>query len=333
MSGDNSGNLVKDESTENATAEAVSTAAPAESPLPAGNAPTTFADRVEAILIGPQGIRWIWRLLAYLGMRKALSWLISDAVLYAQESGISYLWVIMVSETVFLVSAVVPAFALARVEKRSFGAYGLPARQAFGKMFCVGAVWGLAAVTILMLAMHGVGVFDFGHLALHGQRVLKFAVFWGVFFLLVALAEEFYLRGYAQFTLTDGIGFWPAALVLSIAFGALHFHNQGESMAGIMAAAVIGLFFCLTLRRTGTLWFAVGFHASWDWGETYLYSVPDSGMLLPGHLLKSSFHGPAWLTGGSVGPEGSALLFVLVALLWIAFDRVYPAVKYGRVTG
>jgi hypothetical protein len=72
----------------------------------------------------------------------------------------------------------------------------------------------------------------------------------------------------------------------------------------------------------------VGFHASWDWGESYLYSVPDSGERSPGHLLSSSFHGSRWITGGSVGPEGSVWVFVIVALLWMAFARFYPEVKY-----
>ena len=95
-------------------------------------------------------------------------------------------------------------------------------------------------------------------------------------------------------------------------------------MERLLAAAFIGFFFCLTLRRTGNLWFAVGFHAAWDWGETFFYSVPDSGMVAPGHLLRSSLHGADWLSGGSVGPEGSVLCFVVIALLWIAFDRMYP---------
>ena len=97
---------------------------------------------------------------------------------------------------------------------------------------------------------------------------------------------------------------------------------------GILGAMVIGFFFCLTLRRTGNLWFAVGFHAAWDWGESYFYSVPDSGGMAPGHLLRSSLQGPHWLTGGTVGPEGSVFLFVLLALMWVVFDRVYPDVKY-----
>jgi len=66
-------------------------------------------------------------------------------------------------------------------------------------------------------------------------------------------------------------------------------------------------------------------HASWDWGESFLYSVPDSGAVVPGHLLNSAFHGPQWLTGGTVGPEGSVLGFVLIAAMWVVFDRLYPA--------
>jgi hypothetical protein len=72
----------------------------------------------------------------------------------------------------------------------------------------------------------------------------------------------------------------------------------------------------------------VGFHAAWDWGETFFYSVPDSGIVFPGHLLKSSLHGAGWLTGGSVGPEGSSLCFVVIALLSFAFSRTYKQVKY-----
>jgi membrane protease YdiL (CAAX protease family) len=97
-------------------------------------------------------------------------------------------------------------------------------------------------------------------------------------------------------------------------------------------AVLIGFFFCLTLRRTGDLWFAIGFHASWDWGESYLYSVPDSGGKAPGHLLHSSVQGPAWLTGGSAGPEGSVFLFLLLVVLWVFFDRIYPEAKYPSRT-
>jgi len=85
---------------------------------------------------------------------------------------------------------------------------------------------------------------------------------------------------------------------------------------------------CLILRRTGNLWLPIGFHAAWDWGQTYFYGVPDSGTVVPGHLLDSKFTGPAWLTGGTVGPEGSALCLVLIIALWFLIAAIFRDVKY-----
>jgi membrane protease YdiL (CAAX protease family) len=180
----------------------------------------------------------------------------------------------------------------------------------------------MISATILLIRL--LGGFSFGELALQGPALWGYAVLWGLVFLAVGLFEEFFFRGYTQFALASGIGFWPAATMISAVFGAWHLGNKGEDVAGALSVFVIGMFFCLTLRRTGNLWFAVGLHASFDWGETFLFSVPNSGIVAPGHLLNSSFHGPVWLTGGTVGPEGSVMAFVVVALATVIFNRVFP---------
>ncbi len=238
------------------------------------------------------------------------------------------LWWRMTIEAGMMLAAILPGLAMARLEGRPFGDFGLPARRAFGKNFWVGALWGIVSLTVLMLALRGVGAFDLGTPALHGPRIWKFAAYYAVLFLLTGLFEDFLMRGYSQWVLSQGLNFWPAAALLSAAFGAIHGTNPGEAKTGMVAAGLIGFFFCLTLRRTGDLWWAVGFHMAWDWGETYLYSVPNSGAILPGHLLNSTLHGPDWLAGGSVGPEGSYLVFVVMGALWVLFDRAYPEVKY-----
>jgi membrane protease YdiL (CAAX protease family) len=235
------------------------------------------------------------------------------------------LWQFVAPELVLATCAFVPGVVLSRIEKRPFGSYGLPARDAFGKRFFLGVAWGFAALSLLLLTLRGFHAFYFGAAGLHGTRALKFALFWGVLFLLVGFVEEFLFRGYTLFTLSRGITFWPAAVALSLLFGGVHIQNPGESWRGALSAGLIGLFFCFTLRRTGNLWFAVGCHASWDWAESYFYGVPDSGGVSPGHFLNPSFHGPAWLTGGTVGPEGSVLVFVVIAILFAAFHVLYPA--------
>jgi len=279
------------------------------------------------LFFGPDGLRPGWGFLFYTLGFYALQ-RSANRLAWAHDFGTHGLWSTLFQELGDFVSAVLPALLLAKIERRPFGAYALPPRQAFGKLFWVGSAWGFVSISALLGALYGLHVFSFGHLALHGLRIARFAAFWAVMFLFVGLFEEFLLRGYTQFTLTRGIGFWPAAVVLSSAFGLIHFWNGGEQWTGLLAAAAIGFFLCLTLRRTGNLWFAVGFHAAWDWGETFFYSVPDSGMVAPGHLLSSSLHGAPWLSGGSVGPEGSVLCFVVIAITWIAFGRTYPEAKY-----
>ncbi|HEY1678841.1 MAG TPA: type II CAAX endopeptidase family protein [Candidatus Sulfotelmatobacter sp.] len=278
------------------------------------------------LFLGPDGLRPGWGLAFYITAFLLLQQ-VAVGLAGSHDFGAGGLWSMLLEEFGSLVAAVVPALVLARVEHRKWGAYGLPGKRAFGRLFWTGVIWGFAAVSLLMFALCALHSFAFGHIVLHGARLARFAAFWALMFLLVGLFEDFLLRGYSQFTLTRGIGFWPAAIVLSCTFGLIHLRNGGEQWPGLLAAAAIGFFFCLTLRRTGNLWFAVGFHAAWDWGETFFYSVPDSGTISPGHLLSSSLRGPPWLSGGSVGPEGSVLCFAVIALVWIIFDRTHPTVS------
>lgn len=298
------------------------------------------ADPVFPVPAAPTGIRGLffnerelragWRFAIYVvltvvcvvGLSLGTAWL-----LRARRGSFQPL-VTQLVELASFVGALLPALLMAKIERRSLRDYGLPVRQAFGRRFWEGLLFGLAAVTLLMVMMRGAHAFYFGHLGMHGVRILKWAAFWGVFFLWVGFFEEFAFRGYTLFTLTTGMGFWPAALLLSAMFGAVHLGNPGEAWVGGLSAGLIGLFLAFSFRRTGSLWWAVGFHQSFDWGETFLYSVPNSGMSTPGHLLNSYFHGPRWLTGGTVGPEGSVLVFLLILLLFVIFDRMYRTVQF-----
>ncbi len=323
-----------------------SSADPAEqsvAPNEAGSNPPAFSpslstavnDRRESplrdVLAGPNGIYPGIRWLIYLAMAFAVfqveAWLLMPV-----RSHMNELWFRLAMESSMMLAAILPSFVMARVEDRPFSDFGLPSRQAFGRNFWIGSLWGIVSLSVLVLALRIAGAFEFGSLALHGARIAKFAFFYAVFFLVTGFFEDFLIRGYSLWVLSRGMHFWPAAALLSIAFGYIHGSNPGEAPTGLVAAGLIGFFLCLTLRRTGDLWWAVGFHMAWDWGESFFYSVPDSGSLLPGHLLKSSFHGPDWLTGGSVGPEGSYLVFVVIGALWVLFDRAYPEVRYGVST-
>jgi len=96
-------------------------------------------------------------------------------------------------------------------------------------------------------------------------------------------------------------------------------------------AGAFGLLACFLLRRTGNLWMPSGLHLAFDWGETYFYGVADSGQTLPGHLLNSTSSGPTWLSGGTVGPEGSLLCTLLIVLVWVFCAAWLREVKYPKL--
>jgi len=234
---------------------------------------------------------------------------------------------LLLEEVVSFGSAYGAASLMARLERRPAGLYGLPVQQAFGKLFWLGILLGLAEVTLLLALINVFGGYSFGRLVVHGASLLGWGLFWAVVFVFVGLAEEFLFRGYAQYTLARGIGFWPAAVLLSLLFGFVHRGNPGEGIIGEANVAVTGLVFALALRRTGNLWLAVGWHASFDFGETFLFSVPNSGVVYDQHLSSAALHGGTWLTGGTVGPEGSVFSFLTMGVSALLIHLLFPAKK------
>lgn len=305
--------------------------------------PPTPARRAgfRAIFLGANGIRAGWRFLLYAIFFAGLIFVFQsvlkqvpsfvEIVKKAQKQGIITPAAEFIIEGMAIAAAFLAAFFMSRIEKRSFAVYGIPSRGAFGKLFWQGVLWGLLFETLAMILISALGGYSLGTLALAGGALFKYAVLWALGFTLVGIQEEFTFRGYSLFTLATGIGFWPSAILLSALFGAVHLGNQGEGWVGALSVFLFGLFGCFTLRRTGNLWFIIGFHAASDYAETFIYSVPDSGLSATGHLLNSTFHGPRWLTGGSIGPEGSAMSFVVFLLTFVLFSLLYPPKKRADV--
>ncbi len=289
----------------------------------------------QGLWLGTSGLRAGWRLLIFLAVLISCLLGFREVVVHIPtltrmvqplREGRLVVSAALVAEFQFVLSLLIAVSVMSRIERRSLADYGLPARDAFGPYFWQGVAWGLLAVTWVMMLIFSGGAFSFGNLALHGRSLVGYPVGWAIVFLMVGYFEEFLFRGYLQFTLTTAIGFWPSAILLSIVFGFVHLGSRGENWMGGATAGLFGLFLCFTLRRTGNLWFAVGLHASFVYGETFIYSVPNSGFPSYGHLLNSALQGPRWLTGGSVGPEASMMMFVVLALMFVLFGLFGPRV-------
>lgn len=279
------------------------------------------------VFLNKTGLRAGWRLCVYLFVVLMLltGATYAIAAFARRHHGGSSLGADFWGELLTLASALGAAWLMSRIEGRPFGAYGLPKQRAFGKLFWQGCLFGLIEICALIGAIAAFGGYSFGGLVEHGTEIVRWALVWGGFFVVVGLCEEFLFRGYALYTLADGIGFWPAALLLSLFFGAVHRKNSGENWIGVAGVVLVGLFWSFTLKRTGSLWFAVGMHAAFDFGETFLFSVPDSGLVFPGHLSNATLHGPKWLTGGTPGPEASVVDFLILLVFFFLFHWLFPA--------
>jgi CAAX protease family protein len=282
---------------------------------------------LNTLFYNEQGLRAAWRLVMYIVLIVILSATINlalDKIFHLSKSASQSLTGMFLMELLSFTIVFLPACLMAWFEHRPVGSYGLPLHSLFGARFWQGCAMGVVEITVLIGCIASFGGYCFGSPAIQGIAIFKWAIYWALFFIVVGLFEEFTFRGYLQFTLADGIGFWPAAWILSLGFGAVHLMNSGESPVGALSAATIGLIFALTLKRTGNLWFVVGWHAAFDFGETFLFSVPNSGNVFQGHLSNATLQGATWLTGGSVGPEGSVFSFIIMGAGALLIHKIFP---------
>ena len=280
---------------------------------------------------GPNGLRAGWRLLIYITLVFAFGYMankIADAVLHGHQTDQSSPGVVIVWVLADLCALLLAAWVMSRIEGRKMAEYGLPWQRAFCGQFWIAFAIGFVSLTLLLTVLWLARAYSFGGPQLHGADTPKYALLWAVAIILGITLEEFFYRGYLQFTLTSGIGFWPTALITSVLMAADHIFNPGWTVLGLFMVGGFGLIACLLLRRTGDLWMPLGLHFAWDWGETYFYGIQDTGLMGRGHLFQGNFHGPAWLTGMPFGVEAGWPNLAVFLIWWIAFSKWLPGVKY-----
>jgi len=284
------------------------------------------------IFFNSRGLRAGWRLLVFVGIFVGLGFLsnwIIPKIFHPKERSFLDPAGTIFDELQALIQVLIATWIMARIERRRFADYGVPVRSAFGSNFWVGLAWGAASTSLLVGLIAAFGGYRILGLALHGRTLWYFAGVWIIANLLIGFAEELQFRAYLLATLADGIGFRAAAILLSIGFGALHYflkpHERWEDFA---STGLLGLFMCFTLRRTGSLAFAIGFHAAFDLANLFVWSGQNAGEYAVGHLLETRWQGPQWLTGGLLGPEASRMVFVVIVLMFGIFDRCYRQKKF-----
>ncbi len=271
------------------------------------------------VFVGPHGVRSGWRVLLFLVLTIILT---GVAALALRGRGFGSDTAMLLQQATGVAAAGLATWIASRVEHRGWQDYG------FGPVYrwrnlVSGMAAGFTALALLMALLYGAGFYRLARGPMQGAELAKWALYWAAVFVCVGLAEESLMRGYPMHTLARGIGFWPAALIVAVLFGLGHIGNRGEEVVGIANACLAGVVFAYTVRWTGSLWWAIGCHISWDWAETFFFGVADSGVPARHSWMLGTPAGPAWLSGGTVGPEGS--VFAAAALLALAVAARYTA--------
>jgi membrane protease YdiL (CAAX protease family) len=234
-----------------------------------------------------------------------------------------------INHAVLLGLLAILTFAMSGFRRDALAESGLPFSRQGGRLLLGGiglGIIGMAVVVGAIAALGGYAILGWAYGLAAGCAI---ATGCAMTYLLVGMGEELWFRGFPLAVLSRQIGFWPAAAILSLAFGFAHGFNPGEDWSSELQISAAGLALCLLRRLTGSLWFGIGAHAGFDYAESVIFSGPDSGVdVAAQHLLLVRTHGPDWMTGGSPGYENSlpgtamGLLLILLPVLWFRHRKV-----------
>lgn len=191
----------------------------------------------------------------------------------------------------------------------------------------VGLVVGTVLISLSVALIALLGGYRVTGIAASPQLLAPLAIGIGAGFV-----EEIFFRGILLRIIDAWMGSWGALVLTSLVFGLIHLTNDGASLASALglvveAGILLGAAYLLTRR----LWLAIGIHIAWNAVQAGLFSSVVSGTGRQNGLLIADIDGPTWLTGGSMGIEGS-LVTVLVGLA-AGLVMLILAVRRGRMLG
>ncbi|HET6707417.1 type II CAAX endopeptidase family protein [Amycolatopsis sp.] len=254
----------------------------------------------------------VWQLLAV----AAVAFLGQQGV--AAVAGNPWLTLIMGGLTAVL-AAIAYRWVVRRTEHRPVTELAGPgAGRALGR----GTVIGFALFALVIANIALLGAYD-----VRGWGTFPGAVGLIGFMAAAAVTEELLFRGILFRFVEKWTGTWIALVATGVLFGLAHLFNPHASLWGALAIAIeAGGLLTAAYVATRKLWVPIGLHFGWNFAAAGIFGTEVSGNGTPQGLLDAVTSGPALITGGDFGPEGSlySVLFCVLgtsAFLWLAHRR------------
>jgi len=128
-----------------------------------------------------------------------------------------------------------------------------------------------------------------------------------------ALGEELGFRGYPLRRLSDGLGVFPAMIVVGLPFALLHVANPSVTVFSLANIFLAGIWLSIAFF-SGGMPLAWGAHLGWNAGLAILFDAPVSGYAFHVPVVEYASGAHAWVDGGAFGPEGGIVATIALVL-------------------
>jgi membrane protease YdiL (CAAX protease family) len=261
----------------------------------------------------------------------AAAWfLFSDLVAMRAASGLTFGDYYEPLYRIFLLFLLIVGYSLMsrlgqnRISTRK--SLGLDPRPGRGGEFALGAALGWTGVVACVLPAALIGGLVF---TVFGNSHQLFVALVDLVALATGtLALEVAFRGFAFQRLVEAMGPVLATFFLSVIFAIWRTHAAPTTTAAVVVSFLLGWTLALAALRTRALWVGWGFHFAWATVMSLLFGLPMAGGMNYSPIFVTNAAGPAWVSGGRQGPEGSAFGVFVAFLLVIAMVRATSDLKY-----
>lgn len=135
-------------------------------------------------------------------------------------------------------------------------------------------------------------------------------------------AEELVTRGYLYGAIESRYGVIIAFIINSLLFATLHGGNHGITLIAVIHLIATSVVMSLCVWRYDSLWMAMGIHTAWNYTQSLLLGLPNSGIVSEKALLHLDAASDSLFYSNAFGLEGgiTAVILQLVLIAVILFE-------------
>lgn len=263
-------------------------------------------------------VRSGWKIILALGLMTILTGILSIPVLVIGsnvntptdlilENPVSGLFMVLAQ----LIAVILTVFIFLKKEKKKWKDVGLTSLRSQENNLLFGMALGAGSIILITVILIAAKQITLVPVDITGRLLTDIGLFF-ITFIMVALNEELFFRGYIISALKQTKSYPIIYFFSSLIFGMEHLGNPNVHKVGIINVILIGALFAYMVIQTKTLWMSIGYHFTWNFIQGNII-----GFNVSGTQAKAFFHvnssDTIW-TGGSWGIEASIFTTVVILI-------------------